>query len=107
MFSNTFQLEHDECLRELGNVNITNPGNYRNNNADDTASLTIDDSLSTASGERTADGAAQPPKLVAGASARVEGPLEELPDPLDSLNEFEFFLRDLGLEDVQGAVAPV
>ena len=104
--ASSFQSEHDECLRELENVNIT-------------ANI-LDCNLSSANGRGadspTADIAAPPqapkgnpstsmaslgvPSLAAAqAEQDEESKMDELANTLDSLNDFESFLMDLGLEE--------
>jgi len=96
-FEAAFQSEHsDDCLRELENVQITT----QNRLLVDTNSLALNDNHLS---DDDFLGPPLPPPLPADASIEEEEgeetKIDELTNTLDSLNEFENFLMDLGLED--------
>lgn len=96
-FEAAFQSEHsDDCLRELENDQIATTNNRL---LVDTESLALNDNHLS---DDDFLGPPLPPPLPTDASIEEEGEetkIDELTNTLDSLNEFENFLMDLGLED--------
>ena len=86
----------NDCLSELENVNITNNNNHL---LVDMNSLALNDNHLSDDSNFLGPSLSPPLPAEAATEEGQETKIDELTNMLDSLNEFENFLMDLGLED--------